>query len=350
MALAAKTKRKKGSSQAEQRVRKGRHHPQDERYLKTYWPYLPLVAIVGIGLLFSNLWGVVQTNVLGYATDTSINGLLQYTNNERAANSIGALALNSTLNAAAQAKANDMVARDYWSHYTPDGNPPWVFFSNAGYSYVTAGENLAYGFDNSNTTVVAWMNSPGHRANILNNSFVDVGFGIANSPNYQGTGPETIVVAMYGSTVAGATAPPANAPVAKAPAPAPVPAPVPEPSPVAAEPTPQPTPTPTPTPAAEPNTTTAIPAPATSAPAPVAARKVARVQLLASNEASWSMFAVSAIATISIAIFFLRHGLLWHRVLVKGEAFVHKHPFLDVALVGLAMVGYVLTRTAGIIR
>jgi cell division septation protein DedD len=276
--------------------------------------------------------------------------LLQYTNNERAANGLGALAVHGSLNAAAQAKANDMASRDYWSHNTPEGNAPWVFFANAGYSYVTAGENLAYGFDNSSNTVTAWMNSPGHRANILNNSFVDVGFGMANSPNYQGTGPETIVVAMYGSMVAGATAPIAPTPVAKAPTPAPTPAP----APVAATPTPAPEPTPTPAPVtapeAEQNKTQATPTPAAANPAPVTARKVARVQLLANGEASWSLFAVSAIATVSIAIFFLRHGLLWHRVLVRGETFIHKHPFFDVALVSLAMVGYILTRSDGIIR
>ncbi|HSX32447.1 MAG TPA: hypothetical protein VLF43_04235, partial [Candidatus Saccharimonadales bacterium] len=180
-------------------------------------------------------------------------------------------------------------------------------------------------------------------------SFVDVGFGFANSANYQGTGPETIVVAMYGSTVAGASAPVTPTPVAKAPAPVPTPAP----APVAAtpEPAPAPEPTPTPTPAAaEQNKTTVAAAEPTPAPTPVTARKVARVQLLANGEAPWSLFAVSAIATISIAIFFLRHGLLWHRVLVRGESFIHKHPFLDIALVSLAMIGYILTRTDGIIR
>src|SRR5690606_34410957 len=120
------------------------------------------------------------------------------TNTQRTANGLTGLTLNGQLNAAAQAKADDMAARDYWSHNTPEGDAPWVFIVNAGYQYQTAGENLAYGFLNSTATVKGWMDSPGHRANILNGSYKEVGFGIANSANYQGTGPETIVVAMYG--------------------------------------------------------------------------------------------------------------------------------------------------------
>jgi hypothetical protein len=78
---------------------------------------------------------------------------------------------------------------------------------------------------------------------------------------------------------------------------------------------------------------------------------VARIQLLSgSSTASWSTFAASAIATVAIAIFFLRHGLLLRRVLVKSEAFVHHHPFLDIALVAVATIAVVLSRTDGIIR
>ncbi len=58
----------------------------------------------------------------------SRNGLLISTNTERSSNGLPALSINDKLNQAAQAKANDMVARDYWSHNTPDGQEPWVFF------------------------------------------------------------------------------------------------------------------------------------------------------------------------------------------------------------------------------
>ena len=142
-------------------------------------------------------------SVLAYATSLSIGDLQSATNAQRAANGVGALALNGQLNAAAQSKANDMATRNYWSHNTPEGQEPWIFFSAAGYSYTTAGENLAYGFSTSADTVTGWMNSPPHKANLLNTGFRDVGFGFANSDNYQGNGQQTIVVAMYGATGAG---------------------------------------------------------------------------------------------------------------------------------------------------
>jgi hypothetical protein len=329
---------KKKSPSIHDRRRHGRHHKHSHDYHKAYWPYLPMGLIVGLGMLTNTFWGTIQHNVLSYATNTSISGLLQETNQQRIAGGLGSLALNAKLNSAAQAKANDMAARDYWSHNTPEGNPPWVFFDAAGYDYKSAGENLAYGFDNSTETVAGWMNSPGHKANVMNTGYVDVGFGIANADDYQGTGPETIVVAMYGSPVV----------VAAAPAPAPAPT-----KPVA-------TPTPTPTPAATEPSAPTQEINATPAPSPqqtqntvtpvVASRKVARIQLLSGNAASWSGFAVSAIATVAIAIFFLRHGLLLRRVLVKSEAFIHHHPFLDIALVAIATIAVVLAQSDGIIR
>ena len=59
---------------------------------------------------------------------------------------------------------------------------------------------------------------------------------------------------------------------------------------------------------------------------------------------------MSAIATVALAVFFLRHGLLLRRVWVKSEAFIHKHPFLDIALVAVATVGVLLAQSDGIIR
>jgi hypothetical protein len=62
------------------------------------------------------------------------------------------------------------------------------------------------------------------------------------------------------------------------------------------------------------------------------------------------MFAISALATICAIVFIWRHGLFWHRALVKGEAFVVKHKFLDIALVLVGVLGFVLTRSAGVIH
>ena len=337
------TQKKRPASTHDKR-RQGRHHKHDGHYHKAYWPYLPMALIVGLGVVVNTFWGTIQQHVLSYATEMSISSLLQETNEERVGGGLGGLTLNAQLNQAAQAKANDMATRNYWSHNTPEGNPPWIFFTAAGYNYQTAGENLAYGFDTSTDAVIGWMNSPGHKANILNTTYKEVGFGVANAGDYQGTGPETIVVAMYASpqvASAAASAPPAAKPAATKPAAAAAPAPVAEPTPAPSE-----------SPAEELNSTPVLVQEESESTTPVAVtpEKVARVQLLSGGSARWSTFAVSAIATVSIAIFFLRHGLLLRRVLVKSEAFIHKHPFLDIALVAVATVGFVLTRTDGLIR
>src|SRR5688572_11912371 len=115
---------------------------------KHYWPYIPVLLLVMATFLVSLAQPAQRRGVLAYATDMSASGLLVATNGQRASNGAGNLQINSSLSNAAQAKANDMVAKNYWSHYGPDGTEPWTFITNAGYSYIRAGENLAYGFGN----------------------------------------------------------------------------------------------------------------------------------------------------------------------------------------------------------
>lgn len=294
-----------------------------------------MLVIVGVGLFINSLM-LTSANVLSYATDMSQNGLLANTNTRRAENGLGALALNATLSQAAQSKATDMVARNYWSHNTPDGKEPWVFINQTGYGYLAAGENLAYGFSTSSDAVTGWMNSPGHRANILNNKYTEVGFGFVNSASYQGNGEQTIVVAMYalpsGNNVAAAQQPTAS------------------PS--------------TPTP----NTAAQQPATAASEPQPIAAernetsneitvsaivpeqKQVSRVEMATSGGAPWSIFAVSVILILLLLMLVTRHSLAWHRRFVKGEKFLLKHKVLDVVIVSGIMIGFILTRTVGVIQ
>jgi hypothetical protein len=344
MVLVAPRKR---THSAHEKRRHGKHHKRSDDYHKAYWPYLPMALIVGLGVVVNTYWGTIQQGVLSYATNMSVSGLLQGTNQERVGDGLKSLSLNSKLNQAAQAKANDMADRNYWSHNTPEGNPPWVFIASAGYKYQTAGENLAYGFDSSTEAVAGWMASPGHKANILNTGYVDVGFGIANAPDYQNGGQQTIVVAMYGSPETVAAAP--SKPKSSTPAPTAKPASRPSSAPAQAAEEPKPAPKEDTNATAAPTEEAAVPTEETAEPV-VASRKVARIQLVSGASATWSAFALSAFATVALAVFFLRHGLLLRRVLVKSEAFVHKHPFLDIALVAVATVGFILTRSDGIIR
>jgi|GEM_PF-1812832 len=162
--------------------------------LSTKFKHIAVTALISVAPLAV----VSHAAANGYGS-ADIGSLLAYSNYQRSAAGEASLNLNGALDAAAQAKANDMVAKNYWGHYSPTGASPWSFISAAGYSYSAAGENLAYGFASSSAVISAWMNSAEHRANLLNAGFRDVGFGIANSPNYVGTGPETIVVAEYGT-------------------------------------------------------------------------------------------------------------------------------------------------------
>lgn len=175
------------------------HHRVSKEYANVYFPYLPVILLllgaISFGLLSPR---GMQNQVLGKAVDVSSVALLESTNNEREKNGMESLRYNNALSEAASAKARDMITRDYWSHNTPDGSTPWTFIDRTTYAYQKAGENLAFGFRDSQSTVTAWMNSPGHRANILDASFQEVGFGFADSEDFTSNGPTTIVVAMYG--------------------------------------------------------------------------------------------------------------------------------------------------------
>lgn len=145
-------------------------------------------------------------NVLGFATDISVDKLYQLTNEQRQKNSLPLLALNSSLSLAAQKKAENMFQENYWSHYSPDGKTPWDFILGAGYKYEYAGENLAKNFLFSNGVVDAWMNSPTHRENLLKKEYTDVGYAIVNGTlNGEQT---TLVVQEFGKPMAGSLNPP----------------------------------------------------------------------------------------------------------------------------------------------
>ena len=89
------------------------------------------------------------------------------------------LSTNAKLEAAALAKAQDMFNKQYFEHVSPSGLDPGTLVKNAGYEYILSGENLILGnFKDEQELVQAWMDSPGHRANILNERFVDIGVAI----------------------------------------------------------------------------------------------------------------------------------------------------------------------------
>lgn len=123
--------------------------------------------------------------------------LAQDANRDRQTNSAPTLAVNPVLEQAAQLKANDMAQKSYFSHTSPAGVTPWYWLDRVGYRYQSAGENLAVDFLDASDVHTAWMNSPGHRANILNGVFTEIGIATARGM-YHGN-ETTFVVEFFGS-------------------------------------------------------------------------------------------------------------------------------------------------------
>lgn len=106
--------------------------------------------------------------------------LVDQTNQHRLSEQLGVLTKNSILERAAQMKADDMAAKGYFSHNSPDGKTPWYWFAQVGYDYAAAGENLAVNFTDSKDVTEAWMHSPAHRANIMSGNYTEIGIATAH--------------------------------------------------------------------------------------------------------------------------------------------------------------------------
>lgn len=292
MALATRRK-----PSAHQKKRHAHHHRRSKPYMKTYLPYLPMLLVVGLALVINAVW--THTGVLGVQQDFTASTLLQATNTQRANYNAPALTLDPQLTAAAQAKAADMASLNYWSHTSPSGQTPWTLVTESGYQYQAAGENLAYGFDSANATIAGWMSSPEHRDNLLSANYQQVGFGVAQAADFQGHGPTTIIVAEYAQPPVGTISPAS---------------------------------------------------PANMSGAELATQHIARVQILTGSQANWGLLAIIAIAGGGFALLLIRHSRRWHRVLVKGEAFVAHHPFLDILITVVVVAGVLLTRQSGVVH
>lgn len=110
--------------------------------------------------------------------------VVRLVNEERAKEGLSALRMDASVTAAAQVRAREIVST--FSHTRPDGRKCFTALDEAGVRYRGAGENIAYGQSSPAAVVNAWMNSPGHRANILNASFTTIGVGhhTAGSTHY----------------------------------------------------------------------------------------------------------------------------------------------------------------------
>ncbi len=105
--------------------------------------------------------------------------VLEIVNRERAANGLSALKLDTALSKVAQAKAEDMLKNNYFSHTSPTYGSPFEMLKTFGISYRSAGENIAKGQKTPESVMQAWMASSGHRKNILGN-YTRLGVGYVN--------------------------------------------------------------------------------------------------------------------------------------------------------------------------
>ena len=138
---------------------------------------LLLLLVIEIPYLASSLFLLPQSD---YFAAVLAAVLVDQTNVKRAEDKLTTLSVSQKLVLAAQMKADDMAAKGYFSHNTPDGKTPWFWFEKAGYNYAAAGENLAVNFTDSKDVTEAWMRSPTHRANIMSGNYTETGIATAH--------------------------------------------------------------------------------------------------------------------------------------------------------------------------
>lgn len=168
--------------------------------------YLPhffrehIVSAFAAFLLFIFALTVVYNGVFlsnyNFLAEVLPPALIGLANDDRLSNSLSELKVNPVLVLAAKYKAEDMAAKGYFAHTSPEGLTPWFWFGKAGYAFSYAGENLAIDFSESADVNTAWMNSAGHRANLLNKNFTEIGVATARGV-YQGR-ETTYVVQLFG--------------------------------------------------------------------------------------------------------------------------------------------------------
>lgn len=142
-------------------------------------------------------------------TNLTVNGVVAETNKHREKFNQTPLHVNKKLTLAAQAKLDDMFKQQYFEHESPDGKRPADVIKAAGYDYIVVGENLALGnYKTDEILVQAWMDSPGHRANILDGKFDEIGVAVGKGM-YQGR-DVWLAVQEFGSPLSNCPAPGKN--------------------------------------------------------------------------------------------------------------------------------------------
>lgn len=128
-------------------------------------------------------------------TDITRDSVIAQMNRVRQEAGLGPLREDVRLDSAAEDRMKDMEDQAYWAHVSPDGRAPFVWLKPHGYNFSNAGENLAAGFETAEVLMDSWMESPGHRENILSPLYMDCGVAIIDgSTKGRATGKSIVVL------------------------------------------------------------------------------------------------------------------------------------------------------------
>ncbi len=171
---------------------------KENQYSPQIFAYSSVIAVVVMVGVLQGAYFLTSSSGFGkgnFLASVLPGALISLTNADRQTQKLDALIEDPLLDQAAQLKANDMAAKGYFAHVTPEGYQPWHWFDVLGYTYEYAGENLAVNFSDSKDVESAWMNSPTHRANIVKPQYTRIGIATADGM-YKGE-QVTFVVQLF---------------------------------------------------------------------------------------------------------------------------------------------------------
>jgi hypothetical protein len=278
----------------------GLHHKIDKNYGKVYWPYLPVLIITILGLSFGLFITSLKQN--SKLNTVSYQSLLTSTNNYRVKNGLSQLKFNQNLTTAAQIQANQIAISNSWSPLSNSQKPAFSLITSQNPDLATPKENLAYGFDTSDSVISAWANSNYQNSNILNSSSNSVGFGVVNATNFMGIHNQKIVVEIFADNK--------NIPL---------------------------------------STLSAIDTKPDNLNTAVKSLAVIRLNAITRNDNIFELYAIGFLMIAIVLVIFSKHTFKFHKWLTKGENLVIKHPLLDISLVLMFIVLSSAIQTTGYI-
>jgi uncharacterized protein YkwD len=169
---------------------------KNTNWVKTNWIKIAITLFVVINITISLTLLKGDVLRISLADNFSSDTVFELINKERTSKNLQPLSKNFNLQESANAKALDMSNTNYFSHISPSGKKWSQFIVDQKYDYSIAGENLAKDYSNPKTMVEAWMNSPSHKENILNNQVTETGIAVLNGK--LDNKPTRFVVQVFG--------------------------------------------------------------------------------------------------------------------------------------------------------